>query len=70
MSLYYDINTLEDVEHSKSKRNTRLRLVFLSLLFSCSTSSIVFISQYRDMRARFIFLKYIMTILSTVEYLG
>ena len=51
MSVYCDIKTLEGVEHSKSKRNTQLRLTFLSLLFSCSTSSIVFISQYRDMQA-------------------
>ena len=59
MSVYCDIKTLEGVEHSKSKRNTQLRFMFLSLLFSCSTSSIVFISQYRDMSARFIFFKYI-----------
>ena len=54
MSVYCDIKTLEGVEHSKSKRNTQLRLMFLSMLFSCSTSSIVFISQYRDMHAFYI----------------
>ena len=54
MSVYCDIKTLEGVEHSKSKRNTQLRLMFLSLLYSCSTSSIVFISQYRDMHAFYI----------------
>ena len=34
MSLYCDINTLEGVEQEKSKRNTRLRLVFLIVLTS------------------------------------
>lgn len=36
--LYCNVNTLQDVEHLKTKRNTKLA-------FSCSTSSIMFISH-------------------------
>ena len=56
MSLYCDINTMEDVEQEKSKlRNMRPSWVFL-LLFECSTPSRVLISQYTDISDRFILL--------------
>ena len=57
MSLYCYINTLDDVEHSKCQGDTKLHLMFPSLLFSYSKFPMVFISQHRDMYMHFIFLK-------------
>ena len=56
MSLYCDINTMEDVEQEKSKlRNMKRSWVFL-LLLECPISSRVFISQCTDISDGFILL--------------
>jgi hypothetical protein len=58
VSIYCDINTLEVVQHSRTQRNTWLRLARVPhKLLSCSMTPKVLISQHIDTRCRWIFLK-------------